>query len=65
MTEFSDKDFVGKFMNKGMQIYAYYECNDQNGDLKSFQIVLADESKDDKTLLAEVGPKSDNSNDNS
>ena len=39
MTEFSDKDFVGKFMNKDMQIYAYYECNDQNGDLKSFQIV--------------------------
>ena len=65
MTEFSDKDFVGKFMNKDMQIYAYYECNDQNGDLKSFQIVLADESNDDKTLLAEVGPKSDNSNDNS
>ena len=33
-------------MNKNMQIYAYYECNDSNGDLESFQIVLADEFDD-------------------
>lgn len=45
-------------MNKNMQIYAYYECNDSSGDLKSFQIVLADEFDDQKTLLAEVGPSS-------
>ena len=43
-------------MNKDMKIYAYYECNDADGDLKSFQIVLADGSDDNKTLLEEVGP---------
>ena len=28
-------------IDKGMHIYAYYECNDEQGDLISFQIVLA------------------------
>ena len=54
-------------MDKNMQIYAYYECNNSNGDLKSFQVVLADEFDEKKTLLAEAGPSSaiEESNDSS
>ena len=40
-TEFSDVEYVGRNIDKGMHIYAYYECNDEQGDLISFQIVLA------------------------
>ena len=58
VTEFSDKDFVGKNIHKDMGIYAYYECNDELGDLKSFQIVLANADKENRTLLEEVGPSS-------
>ena len=41
ITEFSDRDFVGRNVNKDMKIYAYYECNYENGDMKSFQLVLS------------------------
>ena len=33
---FSDKDYVGRNINKDMRIYAYYECNYSSGDMKSF-----------------------------
>lgn len=58
-TEFSDVDFIGRNIDKDMQLYAYYECNDKKtGDLESFQLVLANIKHENKTLLAEVGHSS-------
>ena len=57
-THFSDQDYVGKNIDKDMQLYAYYECNNKSKDLKSFQLVLANKDNEKKTLLAEVGPSS-------
>ena len=42
-TSFSDEEFLTTKVEKNMLLYGYKECNDADGLLQSFQIVLADE----------------------
>ena len=41
-----------------MSFYAYIECNDAQGNIKSFTIVLADKNKTNRTKLGQVGDQS-------
>ena len=40
---FSDEEFLTANVEKHMLVYGYKECNNADGFLQSFQIVLADE----------------------
>ena len=43
-----------------MGFYGYNECNDEQGDLVSFEIILADQNKENRVKLAKSGPTDQN-----
>ena len=43
-TAFSDETILTTEIDQAMTFYAYTECNDQDGNLKSFSIIVADEN---------------------
>ena len=43
-TPFSDETILTTDIDQAMTFYAYTECNDKDGNLKSFSIIVADEN---------------------
>ena len=42
-----------------MSLYAYTECNDKDGNVKSFSMIVADESGENRIRLNEIVPNID------
>ena len=54
-TNFSDEEQLTTSIDQSLRLYGYLECNDQNGFLKSFTVVLADQNKENRTKLSLIG----------
>ena len=52
---FSDELRLTTEIDQEMQFYGYQECNDSQGHMKSFNLILSDSNKENRVKMDTVG----------
>ena len=52
---FSDEDVLTTQIDEKMRLYAYYECNDEQGNFQSIQLIMSDPNNKNRTKLSQIG----------